>query len=114
VLLGEISRAAYRTYGWPDTPRKEIERFAMTSEHMSQFEGAYAVDGSPDPLFDLTIRRENLLGHLRSSGRRFTLVPISENAFIDPEENEIARFEIVDGQWVFDSGGKRYVQLPRR
>lgn len=110
-LLGEINRAGNRTYDWPRTPPMEIERFIMSATELSGFAGAYVQEGETEILFDVTVNGLDLLAQVRAYDYAFTLVPLSKLEFIDPGDLETASFEQVDGSWVLESGGAKYLQV---
>ena len=111
-LLGEINRAGNRTYDWPRAPIREIERFLMSQTELNRFAGAYKREGQTDILFDVRVDGSDLFAQVRSYDYAFKLIPLSASEFIDPGDLETATFESVDGAWVMESGGTKYVQVP--
>lgn len=110
-LLGEINRAGNRTYDWPRTPPMEIERFLMSEAELTSFAGAYAREGESDILFDVSVDGRDLFAQVRAYDYAFKLIPLSRSTFIDPGDLEEASFEQVDGLWVMESGGAKYLQV---
>ncbi|MEO0607433.1 MAG: serine hydrolase domain-containing protein [Pseudomonadota bacterium] len=110
-LLGEINRAGNRTYDWPRAPIKEIERFIMSATELSGFTGAYVREGETEILFDVTVNGLDLLAQVRAYDFVFELIPLTKQEFIDPGDLQTARFEQVDGMWVMESGGAKFLQV---
>ncbi|MEO1322169.1 MAG: serine hydrolase domain-containing protein [Pseudomonadota bacterium] len=110
-LLGEINRAGNRTYDWPRTPPLELDRYEMSPAELSSFAGPYLREGETDILFDITVSGQDLLADVRTFDYRFKLIPLSKSEFIDPGDLERAYMEQVDGLWVMDTGGSRYLQV---
>ncbi|MEO0467940.1 MAG: serine hydrolase domain-containing protein [Pseudomonadota bacterium] len=110
-LLGEINRAGNRTYDWPRTPPKEIERFIMSEAELTSFAGAYAREGETDILFDVRVDGPDLFAQVRAYDYAFKLIPLSKSTFIDPGDLEEASFEQVDGLWIMESGETKYQQI---
>lgn len=109
-LLGEINRAGNRSYDWPRTPPLEVDRFELSPASLADYVGAYRRDGETDILFDIFVSGKDLRAQVRAYDYAFTLIPLSETEFIDPGDLERANLSKVDGSWVMESGGTKYVQ----
>ncbi|MEL7054844.1 MAG: serine hydrolase domain-containing protein [Pseudomonadota bacterium] len=110
-LLGEINRAGNRTYDWPRTAPLEVDRYEMSEAELSSFAGPYVRDGETDVLFDVSVSGRDLSAEVRAFDYRFKLIPLSDREFIDPGDLERAYMEQVDGLWVMDTGGSKYLQV---
>lgn len=109
-LLGEINRAGNRTYDWPRTPPLEVDRYPLSEDQLSDFVGGYTRKGETNILFDISVSGQDLFAQVRDFDYRFRLIPLSETEFIDPGDLEKASMTKVDGLWVMDTGGSKYLQ----
>lgn len=104
ALGAEIIRAAAGTYGWPDAEPKTVSRVDLTDAQLSKFAGAYALPGSAEAYATLSLGDTVLAGTL-ATGSDFSLVPLSETRFIDPDDGQEITFQDADGVVSLSAGG---------
>ena len=95
----------------PRTAPLEVDRFELSEAELSSFAGPYVRDGETDILFDISVSGQDLSADVRAFDYRFKLIPLSDREFIDPGDLERAYMEQVDGLWVMDTGGSKYLQV---
>lgn len=111
VLGGEIIRSAAQVYGWPDSAPKSVARVDLDNDQLDKFSGAYALPGSTDPYATIATSEQELTGALTSGGQ-FTLVPLSDTRFIDPDDGQEITFRDEGDQMLLVAGGTTLTRLP--
>lgn len=110
TLGAEIIRAASKAYGWPNSDPKVIKRIELSENQMGEYAGAYALPGSTQPYATLTVGDRSLAGELAAGGL-FSLVPMSETEFIDPDDGQEITFQADGDQMSLVAGGTTLTRL---
>ncbi|MEL6416261.1 MAG: serine hydrolase domain-containing protein [Pseudomonadota bacterium] len=104
TIGNEIIRSAGAIYGWPGNDAKTVTRADLTEEALAKFVGAYALPNSSQPYASLAVGDGVLVG-TQTGGGEFTLVPLSESDFIDPDDGQEITFSEEDGEMLLNAGG---------
>ena len=91
-LNADIVRTAKRIYGWPVGPQVVKARVPVEAAALRALEGDYVLSGAERPRFTLTASAPDLVLETANGGR-YTLVPIGEQTFIDPDDGQEVVFE---------------------
>lgn len=111
TLGNEVIRSAAQAYGWPDNAAKTVTRVVLEEDQLAKFAGAYALPGSTDPYATIVIGDQELTGTLQAGGQ-FSLVPLSADGFIDPDDGQEITFREEDGQMLLSAGQTTLTRLP--
>lgn len=109
-LGDEVIRSAAATYGWPGAEAKTVTRFTLDDSQLAQFSGSYALPGSTDAYASLTVGDGALAGEIATGGS-FTLVPLSETEFIDPDDGQEISFREDGDDMLLQAGGTVLTRL---
>lgn len=109
-LASEIMRGADHVYGWPASPLRRVERFAMSTDALGEFTGTFALEGTTAPRFEIKVDGRELEG-AQVSGPTFRLIPIASTTFIDPGDGTEVLFREVEGRLIAETGGRRFVRI---
>ena len=100
----EIIRSASAVYGWPGNEAKTVTRADLDEGALAKFVGGYALPGSTQAYATLATGDGVLIG-TQTGGGEFTLVPLSESRFIDPDDGQEITFSEEDGVMRINAGG---------
>lgn len=110
TIGNEIIRSASAVYGWPGSEAKSVTRVELSEDTLAKFTGAYALPDSTEAYATLTVGDGVLVG-AQTGGGEFTLVPLSESNFIDPDDGQEITFSEKNGVMLIDAGGTTLTRL---
>ena len=109
-LGSEIMRAASKIYNWPGAKPKSIKRYKLSEIELGKFVGTYAFPKNMNPYLELTIGERQLTATVFDRGT-FSLVPISDNLFVDTDDGQQIEFKIINGKMTLNADGTLLTRL---
>lgn len=93
-FIFEILRGASEVHGWPGTPVRYVTPVAVPREQLEAYAGVYLTPDRENRVFTLLVEDGELRG-LNASNQPFSMLAISEDVFISPDDGQEIRFVTV-------------------